>query len=67
MILNKLSEIMGKRRINMSQLSRMTGLSRGAVFNIYHEKTSNIDFETMDKLCRALKCSVGDLFEFVDD
>ena len=39
MIKNKLSEIMGRKRINMAELARMAGLSHVAVFEVptYHK------------------------------
>lgn len=64
MIRVKLSRVMGDKRIKQKALAEMTGLSPNTVFNLYHEKTRSIDFETLDKLCIALKCSPGDLLEF---
>ena len=39
MIKNKLSEMMGIRRMNMAETARIAGLSHVAVFKIYHNKT----------------------------
>jgi putative transcriptional regulator len=63
MIKNNLSKIMGEKRINMVKLSELTGLSRNAIFLLYHDKTSQISFDTIDKICTALNVSVGELFE----
>lgn len=65
MIKCHLSKILGAQRMNMSELAQKTGLSRNTVFLLYHEKTERIDFSTMDKLCVALNCQPGDLFEYV--
>ena len=64
-IKNNLSKIMGEKRINMRELHRITGLSTNTIFRLYHDKTSNISFDTIAKLCEVLDCSVGDLFEYV--
>jgi len=57
---------MGEKRINMAALSRKSGLNRTTIFQLYHNKTSHVGFETMDKLCRALNCDVGDLFKYAE-
>ena len=67
MIKNKLSEVMGKRRINMAALARRSGLSHVAIFKIYHAKTKTIEFDTINKLCNALNCRMQDLFEHIPD
>lgn len=64
MIRIKLSRVLGEKRIKQKTLAEMTGLSPNTVFNLYHEKTRSIDFETLDKICIALDCSPGDLLEF---
>ncbi len=67
MINNKLSEILGRKRIKMSELQRMTGLSQTAVINLYYNKTKSISFDTINKLCNALECNIQELFEFIPD
>lgn len=63
MIKNKLSEIMGIRRMNMAEVARLAGLTHVTVFRIYHNKTKTIELETLDKLCTALNCRIQDIFE----
>ena len=67
MINNRLSEIMGKKRIRMSELSRLTGLSVTAIFALYHNKTKSVSFDTMNKICNALEISIAELFEHIPD
>ena len=67
MIKNKLSEIMGKNRIRIAELARISGISQNTLIKIYYEKTKGIDFTTLDKLCCALKCNISELFEYVVD
>lgn len=67
MIKNNLSEILGKKRIKMSQLSVITGLNKNTVLNLYHEKSTRIEFQVLDKLCAALDCQPGDLLEYIPD
>lgn len=67
MIKNKLSELMGRKRLNMAEVARMSKLSHITLFKIYHNKTKQIGIETINKLCWALECNVQDLFEYVPD
>ncbi len=67
MIINKLSEIMGKKRINKAELSRGTGISYSAIKNLYSDKTSAIEFDTLNKLCNFLECTPNDILEFKPD
>lgn len=67
MINNKLSEILGRKRIRMSELQKMTGLSQTAIINLYYNKTKSVSFETIDKICNALECNTQELFEHKPD
>ncbi|MFA6989981.1 MAG: helix-turn-helix transcriptional regulator [Candidatus Gastranaerophilaceae bacterium] len=67
MINNKLSEILGRKRIRMSELQRMTGLSQTAIINLYYNKTKSISFDTINKICNALECNIQDIFEHIPD
>ncbi len=67
MIKNKLSEIMGRKRIRMSELQNLTGLSHTTVIKLYYEKSTSIKLDTMNKICNALEISVGELFEHIPD
>ncbi|ANA80166.1 XRE family transcriptional regulator [Paenibacillus glucanolyticus] len=62
-----LSRIMGEKRIKISELADMTGLHRNGITKLYNEKTDGIKFDTLEKLCRALDCSVGELIEIIED
>ncbi len=66
-IRNRLSRLLGDQRIRASELSRKTGISKNALSKLYNERSKGIEFETLNKLCKALKCSVGDLLEYVPD
>lgn len=51
-------------RLNKSQywLSKETGIAASTINNLCNGKTSRIDFDVLDKICLALKCSVSDVF-----
>jgi putative transcriptional regulator len=60
-----LAKLLGERKMKVAHLARQTGISQYALHNIYHEKTSAISFEILDKLCAFLDVSVGELLEYI--
>jgi putative transcriptional regulator len=62
-----LSKVLGERRMKVAELSRLTGISQFALHNLYHERTTAIDFANLARLCAALHVQVGDLLEYVPD
>lgn len=65
MIENKISEVMGRKRLKISDVIEMTGLARNTVAELYHGRAKRIDMETLNKLCKALECeSLSDLIEY---
>lgn len=67
MIKNRLSIILGERRMRVSELSKLTGISQNALNKIYHNKTKGIDFDTLNKLCNALEKNSQEIFKFTPD
>ena len=63
----KLSALMGENRYNIQDVFEMTGLSRGTISNLYHDRMQRIDYETLNKLCELFNCSVGDILEFTSE
>lgn len=63
----RLSVLMGEKRYNIQDIYKRTGLSRGTVSNLYHDKMQRIDYETLNKLCKLFECSIGDLLEYSDE
>ena len=66
-IKNHLAKLLGERKMKRTELSRLTGISNYALYQMYHEKTKGVEFATLAKLCQALDCSVGELLEYVPD
>ncbi len=67
MIKNNVSLVIGMRRSSIAETARLAGISYNTVYNLYHDKTSSIDFATLDKLCFALDCTPNDLFRYYPD
>ncbi len=53
--------------MKMAELSRRTGISKNALSEVYYEKGKQIRYETLEKLCAALGCTVGELIEYQSD
>jgi putative transcriptional regulator len=64
---NHISEILGRRRENVSDLARGAGLSRTTCHALYHATSSGVTFDVMDRLCRYLDCQPGELFTWRAD
>lgn len=65
MITNKLSEIAGRKRMRISEISRLSGIPYSVVQRLYNDKVRSIDFENLDKLCMILECTPNELLEFI--
>ncbi len=59
----RISKLMGERKMNMRELSQLTGIRPNTISNLYYEEAKRIEINHIAALCNALKCSVGDLFE----
>lgn len=62
-----LSRLMGEHKLKVVDVARKTDLHRNTVTLLYNETATRVDLETMDRLCKLFRCSVQDLFEFVED
>ena len=67
MISIKLSDIMGKRKLKISQIEKDTGISRPTLTALYYEKSKGITFETLNRLCEYFKVDVSEIIKFEGD
>ena len=58
---------MGLHKLTGKQLSEITGIRPSTISALYHEKLKRFDTDMLDALCKAFKCDVGDILEFVPD
>lgn len=61
-IRNRVSELMGRHRMNITDLAKAAGISYQTAYALYHNRTGRIDFETLAGLCEALQVDVGEIF-----
>lgn len=67
MIINNISTMIGYRKMDISEVAKISNLAYNTIYNLYYDKTKGIDFDTLNKLCFALNCSVNDLLIYKED
>jgi putative transcriptional regulator len=66
-IINRLSRLMGERRVSIQDVARGTRLAYSAVHDLYHDRTKRYDRETLNRLCAFFRVPVGELLEWQPD
>ncbi|WP_018130281.1 helix-turn-helix domain-containing protein [Effusibacillus pohliae] len=67
MIRIKVAELMGRHKLTQTKLAEMTGIRPNTVSALWHGTIKRIEIDQINRLCKALKCQPGDLFEYVSD
>ena len=67
MIRCHLSTLMGRDKLNIADVSRLTGLNRSTVAALYREVATRVELPAIERLCTLFKCPVGELLEHVPD
>ena len=65
MIRCHISSLMGRDKLRITDVSRLTGLNRSTITALYRETATRVELPAIEQLCSLFKCSVGDLFEHV--
>ncbi|MBQ4523448.1 MAG: helix-turn-helix transcriptional regulator [Lachnospiraceae bacterium] len=58
----KINEILEQQGRTPYWLGKQTGISQNNIGKICNGETSTIRFDTLEKICIALDCSINDLF-----
>ena len=59
--------MLAKRKMSVTELSEKLGITMANVPILKNGKAKAVKVETLNKLCAALDCQPGDLFEYVPD
>lgn len=62
---NKLWKRMIDQNLNKTQLKEKAKISTNAIAKL--GKNEAVSMETLEKICRALNCDIGDIMEFIDE
>lgn len=65
-IVVNLDVMMAKRKINLTELSEMTGLTMANLSILKTGKARAVRFSSLDLICKVLECQPGDIIEHVD-
>ena len=60
-----LKNIMGKRKISMYKLIRLTGLKYEVISKYYYNNVYRYDADVLAKLCYVLDCKISDIIEYI--
>ena len=69
MIRISLREVLEKRDMTMYQLGKITGIRPNTLSEWYHDRgdIKMVRLDTLNAICNALDCAVGELIEHVPD
>ena len=67
MIRCMLGKIMWERKLLNAEVATMAGVSRNTVSSLVNERNQRIDYPTLNKLCKALGLTVGELLQYFPD
>lgn len=59
----KIDQLLKQKNHSAYWLSKQTGIATNNIGKICNGETSTIRFDTIEKICLALDCSINDLFE----
>ncbi|MBQ8401890.1 MAG: helix-turn-helix transcriptional regulator [Clostridia bacterium] len=65
MIVINLDVMMARRKMSLNELSDRVGITLANLSILKNNKARAIRFSTLNAICRALDCSVGDIIEYV--
>lgn len=66
MIVINLDVMMAKRKMSLNELSEKVGITIANLSILKNNKAKAIRFSTLDAICKALDCKVGDIIEYID-
>lgn len=67
MIKIKLSDLLGKYKMNQKTLSKLTNIRPATISKMYYEEVKRIDIRHINSICKAFDCEISELFEYIPD
>ena len=65
MIVINLDVMMARRKMSLNELSDRVGITLANLSILKNNKAKAVRFSTLNAICKALNCSVGDIIEYV--
>ena len=67
MIVPRLDKVLAKEKRTFYWLAKVTGVSHTTLWRLKKGKALGINFETLERICRALRCQPGDVLYLTRD
>jgi putative transcriptional regulator len=67
MIVPRLDKLLANQKRTFYWLAKKTGVSHTTLWRLKKGKAVGINFETLEKICRALRCQPGDILFLTND
>jgi putative transcriptional regulator len=67
MIVPRLDKVLAKEKRTFYWLAKETGVSHTTLWRLKKGKAVGINFETLEKICHALRCQPGDVLFLTKD
>jgi putative transcriptional regulator len=56
--------MLARRKMSVTELSERVGITLSNMSNLKTGKARAIRFSTLEAICRALECQIGDILEY---
>ena len=66
-IIVNLDVMLAKRKMSPNELAQRSGITTANLSILKTNKGKAIRFSTLDKICKVLKCSPGDILEYKEE
>lgn len=67
MIKIKLSDLLGKHKMNQKSLANITSIRPATISKMYYEECKRLDISQLNRICKAFNCEISDLLEYIPD
>lgn len=67
MIRIMLSKLLGERKMTQKDLAIKAGIRPNTINALYHGYAKMVSLQNLDKICKALDCSLDELMEYKSD
>lgn len=67
MIVPRLDKLLANQKRSFYWLAKETGISHTTLWRLKKGKAVGINFDTLEKICRALRCQPGDVLSVKND
>lgn len=64
---NNLSMILGSRLLKISDVHKETKISKTTLTDLYYQRKTNIQLDTLIKICDYLQVSLSELIEYIPE